>query len=142
LSVTVLMVAGETSPPVEFVQGLLDIAGRDALGIQRDDLVLQLVGAGLVRVQEHGLKVTVPVARDLDRHIPRRGPQIPAPLAVATVARVAPVRRVRLVAELGSELSLQHLLERPGKEPGENALLAEEIVNARGGRYLLLDTLH
>jgi hypothetical protein len=124
------------------VQSLLDIAGRDALGVQGDDLLLQLVGARLVLVEHRGLKIAVAVARNLDSHLARGGPQITAPLAVAAVPRVPAAGGVGFVAKLGGEFGLQHVLEGAGEQPGEDALLAEEVVDALRAGQLLLDALH
>ena len=124
------------------MQRVLNIARRDPFGIERDDLVLQLVGAGLVLVQQRWLKVPITVPRHLDGDIARRGPQVAAALAVAAVAGVAPAGSIGLIAELGGEFRLQHVFKGAGKQPGEEALLAKEVVDALCRRQFLLNALH
>jgi hypothetical protein len=40
---------------------------------------------------------------------------------------------------MGGQLGLQHLLQGGGKDPGEDALLAKEVINVGGAGKLLLD---
>src|SRR5512138_1370124 len=127
---------------IRLVQGVLNIARRHAFGVQPNDLLLQLVGTGLIGIQEGRLKGTVAVARHLDGGIARRGSQLAGALAVATIAGMVSFWGMARVAEMRRQLGLQHLLKRVGKQAGKDALLAEEIVDTFGAGQFLLNTFN
>jgi len=66
--------------------------------------------------------------------IPGRGAQFPFALTIAAVARGAPLAGIALVAQMGGQLGIEHLLQRSGEEPRENPLFAKEVIDTRGAR--------
>ncbi len=123
------------------MQGVLDIAGGDAFGIERNDLLFEFIGAGLVFVEEHRLIVALAVAWHLNRHVTSRGAEVTCAFAVAGVTRVASAGSVGFISKMGGEFGFHHLFERASEQSGKNPVLAKEIVEALGGGKFLLHTL-
>ena len=54
-------------------------------------------------------------------------------MPVATVARIAPLDFVGLIAQFFGQFGFQHLLQRLGEQSGKDAFFAEKIIHRPGG---------
>jgi hypothetical protein len=105
----------------------LDLPHRQAAGIERDDLVVETVQAGLALGHDLRLEAAVAIARhvDLDRTV--LGQHRLAIGAIAVVAAAAARRIALLVAEMVRQLGTQGALEQGLLELLEQPFLAQQV---------------
>ena len=98
---------------VELLEVRLDVAGRHAARVQRQDLVVEPLKAALALADDLRLEAAVAIAGRVDRHPPVLGDQRLGRLPVARVARAAGRLPMRLVAQMVGQLDLQRSLDQP-----------------------------
>ena len=87
---------------------------------------------GLVPVQQLWLKIPVSVSRYGHFHLPATAAHLSLVLPVPIVPRISSLGFVFLLAQLCCQLRFQHLLQRCGKQPREDPLFSEKVVDALG----------
>src|SRR5262245_23973507 len=85
----------------------LDLAGGHPTRVERDDLVVEAVEPSLSLLDELWIELAIAVPRDFNRDLALLAFESLARLAVAGVAGVLSFRRVLLVTEMMSHLSVQ-----------------------------------
>src|SRR5215468_9907706 len=90
----------------------LDLAAGHPTRVERDDLVVEAVEPSLSFLDELRIELPVAVTRDLDRDLALLAFESLARLAVAGIAGVLSFRRVFLVTEMMSHLSVKDPLNQ------------------------------
>ena len=112
---------------IEFAQVALDLANRHTAGVQRDDLVVEAVEAGLALGHDLRLEGAVAIARhvDIDRSV--LGQHRLGIAAVAVVAGPPAGGIALLVAEMMRQLGTERPLEQRLLELLEQAVFAQQV---------------
>lgn len=121
---------------VELLQMVLDVAGRDALGVHSDNLILNTGNIALILLHDSWLKFTVTIARNLDVDIAVLRTDRLLAIAIAAVGRLFVLHIVLGVTKGRIQLRVQHLLDRLGEKFLQRRL---DIVNRL--HVLFLDPL-
>src|SRR5215475_5986271 len=102
----------------------LDLARGHPTRVERDDLVVEAVETGLPLLDELRIELPVTVTRDLDRDLALLAFERLARLAIAGIAGF---RRVLLVTEMMSHLSVQDAFNEGFGELLDQTALSKQI---------------
>src|SRR5215468_2180657 len=105
----------------------LDLAAGHPTRVERDDLVVEAVEPSLSFLDELRIELPVAVTRDLDRDLALLAFERLARLAIAGIAGVLSFRRVLLVTEMMSHLSIQDPFDEGFGELLEQTALSNQV---------------
>ncbi len=117
---------------VKLLKHVLDVPHRLAAGVERQDLLLDLVGLPLVGSDDLRLEGAVAIPGHRNRLLAALGLERASIAPVSAVAGVPADDLVRFVAQMRSDLAFEHLLDGLGEQPGEDPVLAVEVVDRLG----------
>ncbi len=124
---------------VELAQVALDIAGRQAAAVERQDLLIEPLEPSLALAHQPRLKAPVTVARRPDLNRPVLGDQrLGLALAVARITHPARRLLMRLITEMVSQLDLERPLDQPLGQLSEHPARTEDLLlRSRAGQKLV-----
>ncbi len=127
--------------PVDLLQVSLDIPGRQAPRIEREDLVVEPLEAPLTLADYLRLKRARAIARSVDRHLALLGDQRLRRRPVPGVACPACRFLVGLIAQVVGELDLHRPLDQPFRQLAQQPARARDLLLRSGPREELVDEL-
>ncbi len=112
---------------VDLFEVILELPGRHAAGVQRQNLIIEALQTDLAFAHQLGLEVAFAIAWNFDIQITVGANDPLAGLAVARVAGAAPIWGVLLVAQVFGHLGLEGRLKQPLLELLEQARVLEQL---------------
>jgi hypothetical protein len=107
---------------------ILQLAGRQAAGVQRQDLLVEAGQTDLALADQLGIEAAVAIARNGDLDLAGGVDHPLVGLAVAAVAAAVTVPGVLLVAEMIGQLGVQGCLDQALLQLPEKTAVLEQIL--------------
>ena len=110
-----------------------DVAGREALRVERDHHLVQPREPTLAHGHRGGFEAAVAIPWDLHLDVADLGAHGLGVMAVPGVSRAPPLHAVAFIAEMIGDLGLQRPLQDPADQPSQQAAFASERDTGRLG---------